>query len=114
VPAGTTRVVIQRAQSGDIEVVVLSPTGSLVQGHNDFTVEFRSRTGELVAVEGVKAGTNMVMPGMVMPAGLELTPTTTPGRFAASADFGMAGVWQWRVEWTGPAPGAVSFEGAVQ
>jgi hypothetical protein len=56
----------------------------------------------------------MVMPGMVMPAGLELTPTTTPGRFAASADFGMAGVWQWRVEWTGPAPGAVSFEGAVQ
>jgi Cu(I)/Ag(I) efflux system membrane protein CusA/SilA len=114
VPTGAAGAVVQRVQSGDVQVSVLAPAGSLHQGRNDFTLEFRSPKGDLIPVEGVRASTNMVMPGMVMPGGLELTPTATLGRFGASADFGMAGAWQWRIEWTAPQPGAVTFEGAVQ
>jgi hypothetical protein len=113
-PPGTVGTVVQRVQSGDMQVVLLAPTGSLHQGRNDFTIEFRSSNGSLVPVDGVTASSNMVMPGMVMPAGPELTPTAVEGRFSATAQFGMAGAWQWRIEWTAPTPGAVSFEGAVQ
>ncbi len=31
------------------------------------------------------------MPGMVMPSGLEVVPSSVPGRYQASAEFGMAG-----------------------
>jgi hypothetical protein len=44
-----------------------------------------------------------------------VTPTGTAGRYAASAEFGMAGAWQMSIEWDGPAgTGSVSFEGSVQ
>ena len=58
---------------------------------------------------------NMPMPGMVMPAGLQVTPGGVPGRFLATADFGMAGEWQMAIEWSGPAgQGSVNFQGSVQ
>jgi hypothetical protein len=57
----------------------------------------------------------MPMPGMVMSSGLQVTPTGVAGRYAATAEFGMAGAWQMRVEWDGPAGrGSASFEGTVQ
>ena len=37
------------------------------------------------------------------------------GRYAATAEFGMAGAWQLALEWDGPAGrGSVTFEGNVQ
>ena len=57
----------------------------------------------------------MPMPGMVMSGGLQVTPTGVAGRYAATAEFGMAGAWQMAIEWNGPAGrGAASFEGTVQ
>ena len=57
----------------------------------------------------------MPMPGMVMSSGLRLEPTGVPGRFVATADFGMAGGWQMAIQWEGPAGrGSVNFEGGVQ
>jgi hypothetical protein len=51
----------------------------------------------------------------VMSASLRLEPTGVAGRYAATADFGMAGAWQMTIEWEGPAGRAsVSFEGTVQ
>jgi len=56
-----------------------------------------------------------VMPGMAMSGGLQVTATDVPGRYAASVEFGMAGTWQWAVEWNGPAgQGSVNFQGGVQ
>jgi hypothetical protein len=57
----------------------------------------------------------MAMPGMVMSGNLLVEPTGGPGRYAATAEFGMAGAWQWSIEWSGPAGrGSANFQGAVQ
>ena len=62
-----------------------------------------------------RASANMPMPGMVMSSGLRLQPTAVPGRYTATAEFGMSGMWHMSVEWDGPAGrGTASFEGGVQ
>jgi hypothetical protein len=107
---------VQTVHAGDLDIVLMSATGTLRQGRNSFTLEFR-RTGTttLVDVGTVRASANMPMPGMVMSGGLQLTPTGVPGRYAATAEFGMAGAWQMAIEWNGPAgQGSVNFQGGVQ
>jgi hypothetical protein len=108
--------VIQTVRAGDLDVVLVSPTGTLRQGRNVFTIEFRrTGTNTLVDVGTVRASATMPMPGMVMSGGLQLGPTGVPGRYAATAEFGMAGAWQMAIEWDGPAgSGSVNFEGGVQ
>jgi Cu(I)/Ag(I) efflux system membrane protein CusA/SilA len=111
--AGT---VVQTIRAGDLDIALLSPTGILRQGRNGFTFEFR-RTGTttLVDVGTVRASANMPMPGMVMSGGLQVTPTGVPGRYGATAEFGMAGAWQMAIEWNGAAgQGSVNFQGGVQ
>jgi hypothetical protein len=107
---------VQTIRAGDLDIALLSPTGTLALGRNSFTFEFR-RTGttRLVDVGSVRASANMSMPGMVMSGGLQVTPTGVPGRYAATAEFGMAGAWQMVIEWNGPAgQGSVNFQGGVQ
>jgi Cu(I)/Ag(I) efflux system membrane protein CusA/SilA len=112
-PRGLTT--IQQVTSENLRIVLLSATGPLRQGRNAYTIEFRSADGALVDVGTVRATANMPMPGMVMPGGVELNRTFVPGRYEATAEFGMAGAWQMALEWDGPAGrGSVSFEGAVQ
>jgi hypothetical protein len=54
------------------------------------------------------------MPGMVMPGGVEVTRTAVPGRYQATAEFGMAGAWQMAIDWDGPGGrGAINFQGTV-
>jgi hypothetical protein len=108
--------VVQLVRAGELDVILLSSDGRLRHGRNTFLVEFR-RTGTSTRADvgTVRASANMSMPGMVMSGGLQVAPTGTPGRYTATADFGMAGTWQMSVEWDGPAgKGAVSFEGGVQ
>jgi Cu(I)/Ag(I) efflux system membrane protein CusA/SilA len=107
--------VVQTVRSGQTEIVLLSPTGTLRSGRNTFTIEFRSPAGESLDVGTVRATANMPMPGMVMPGNIQVIPAGIPGRYTATADFGMAGAWQMSIEWSGPAgKGSVSFEGTVQ
>ena len=108
--------VVQTIRAADLDIVLISPTGTLRQGRNSFTLEFRrSGTTTLVDVGSVHASANMPMPGMVMSGGLQVAPTGVPGRYAATAEFGMAGAWQMAIEWDGPAgQGSVNFQGGVQ
>jgi copper/silver efflux system protein len=108
--------VIQTVRAGDLEVVLLSPTGTLRQGRNAFTIELRrAGTNTLVDAGSVRASANMTMPGMAMSSGLRVAPAGVPGRYSATAEFGMAGTWQMAIEWDGPAgKGSVNFEGVVQ
>jgi len=109
--AGT---VIQSVQSGELTIALVSSSGPLHQGRNTFAVEFR-RDDTLMDVGRVSASANMPMPGMVMSSGLQIQPSGTPGRYAATAEFGMAGAWKFSIEWEGPAGrGSSSFEGMVQ
>ena len=108
--------VVQTIRAGDMNIALLSPTGTLRLGRNSFTIEFR-RTGTttLVDVGTVRASANMPMPGMVMSGDLQVTPGGVPGRYAVTAEFGMAGAWQMSIEWNGPASqGSVNFQGGVQ
>jgi Cu(I)/Ag(I) efflux system membrane protein CusA/SilA len=108
--------VIQTVPAGNLDVVLLSPAGTLRQGRNAFIIEFRrAGTTTLVDAGTVRASANMPMPGMVMSGGLQVTPTSVPGRYSATAEFGMAGAWQMAIEWDGPAgTGSVNFQGGVQ
>jgi hypothetical protein len=108
--------VVETIRAGDLDIVLLSPTGTLHRGRNGFTFEFRrAGTATLVDVGTVTASANMSMPGMVMSGGLQVTRTAVPGRYAAAADFGMAGSWQMSIEWNGPAGrGSMNFQGGVQ
>jgi Cu(I)/Ag(I) efflux system membrane protein CusA/SilA len=115
-PTQSAGTIVQTIRAGDLDIALLSPTGTLRQGRNGFTFEFR-RTGTttLVDVGTVRASANMPMPGMVMSGGLQVTPTGVPGRYAATAEFGMAGAWQMAIEWNGPAgEGSMNFRGGVQ
>ena len=106
--------VVQTVRSEDLEVAILSPTGTLHQGRNAFAIEFRSPNGDLVDVTAVRASANMAMPGMAMSGDLEVHRTSA-GRYVATAEFAMAGAWHMAIEWTGPAGhGSVNFEGTVQ
>ena len=115
-PAALRATVIQTVHAKDLDIALLSETGALRQGRNQFFVEFR-RTGSTAPLDvgTARASANMSMPGMVMSSGLRLQPTAVPGRYTATAEFGMAGTWHMSVEWDGPAGrGTASFEGGVQ
>jgi copper/silver efflux system protein len=107
---------IRTATSGDVRVDLLSATGMLHQGRTEFVVEFRSvKTGRLIDAGAVRVEANMSMPGMPMSGGIETSATSTTGRYRATGQFGMLGVWKMAVQWDGPAGrGSVAFEGNVQ
>ncbi len=112
---GSVDQVVAQARAGDVQLVVLSPTGTFRQGANRFTVEFRSASGDLVDVGSVSGSSNMTMPGMVLSGNVQITASSAPGRYQATAEFGMAGAWAFAIEWNGPAGrGSVTFEGIVQ
>jgi Cu(I)/Ag(I) efflux system membrane protein CusA/SilA len=107
--------VVQQVTASGVQISLLSPTGTLRQGRNAFTIEFRSGDGRLVDAGAVRASGNMAMPGMAMSSGLRVQRTDVVGRYQATAEFGMAGAWHMAIEWDGPAgKGSVNFEGAVQ
>jgi Cu(I)/Ag(I) efflux system membrane protein CusA/SilA len=109
------RTVIQTVPSRDLQIAVLSPTATLRTGRNTFTLEFRSSSGTLVDVGTVGVSANMTMPGMVMSGNVQVRPADRPGRFTATADFGMAGSWPVRLDWNGPGGrGSATFEVSVQ
>jgi Cu(I)/Ag(I) efflux system membrane protein CusA/SilA len=107
---------IQTIASGDLRIALLDASGTLHQGRTEFIVEIRSAsTGRLVDVGTVRVAGSMSMPGMPMSGAIEITRTATPGRYAAVAQFGMAGIWKMTVQWDGPAgQGSAAFEGNVQ
>lgn len=106
---------IQRVKSGDVDIVLLSRDGALHQ-KDSFSIEFRSiSSGNLLDVGTVRANASMPMPGMPMLGSIEVRPTKSPGRYAASSNLDMAGGWRIALEWDGPGGrGAVNFAGTVQ
>ncbi len=106
---------VQRVKSGDLDIVLLADDGALNQGKETFVIEFRKVDGTLQDVGAVGTSANMPMPGMTMPGSVQVSPGDVPGRYRASGDFGMAGGWQFKIDWNGPAgQGSASFDGTVQ
>ena len=106
---------LQRARSGAIDVVLLSPHEALRHGKDDFVLEFRSGDAGLVDVGDVRATASMSMAGTPMFGSIRVQKPDRPGRYPAEGDFSMAGTWRLNVEWDGPkGKGAVAFSGSVQ
>ena len=94
---------VQRVKSGELTIVLLADDGA-------FVIEFRRPDESLVDVGTVTTSANMPMPGMTMPGSVQVVRSDVPGRYRATGDFGMAGGWQMKVEWNGPAgQGSASF-----
>ncbi|MEP7310770.1 MAG: CusA/CzcA family heavy metal efflux RND transporter [Acidobacteriota bacterium] len=112
-PSGRT---IHQTQSGQLDIAITSPTGTIALGRNAFAIEFRdAHTHALVDVGTVKGGATMSMPGMAMSGGVAITPSGMPGQYVASGEFGMAAVWRMTLEWQGQGGGgSVAFEVTVQ
>jgi Cu(I)/Ag(I) efflux system membrane protein CusA/SilA len=107
--------IIQTVRSGDIVIALRAPGGTLRTGRNTFTIEFRSSSGALLDVGTVRVAANMTMPGMVMPGNVQVQSAGEPGRYIATADFGMAASWPITIEWNGPSGrGSVNVQGSVQ
>jgi hypothetical protein len=106
---------VQRVKSGDLDIVFLSDDGTLNRGKEAFVIEFRKPDGSLIDAGTVNTTANMSMPGMTMPGSVHTEPSDVLGRYRATGDFGMAGGWQMKIDWDGPAGmGSVSFDGTVQ
>ena len=106
---------LQRVKSGDLDIMLLSDDGALNQGKEAFVIEFRRADGTLVDAGTVSTSANMSMPGMTMPGSVNVTRGEVPGRYNATGEFGMAGAWQMRIDWNGPAgQGSVNVDGTVQ
>ena len=114
--AGTTNLTeLQRVKSGAIDVVLLSPRDALRHGKDEFTIEFRASDGHLVDMGAVRGSATMQMAGTPMFGSLDVKRTNVAGRYAAGAEFSMAGTWRLSIEWDGPAGrGSATFSGAVQ
>ncbi|MEO8070533.1 MAG: FixH family protein [Acidobacteriota bacterium] len=94
---------LQRTRAGDLDVVLLSSSDALQQGHDTAAIEFR-RGADLVDVGAVRINAMMPMAGMAPMVGrADVQPTDRPGRYQVSTDLGMAGGWQLNIQWEGAA-----------
>ena len=91
---------VQQQQVGEYTVTVLSESGTLKNGANDFTLEFRKTAdNQLVDVGTVDVAPLMEMAGMgPMMGSATVTPTDTPGRYHATGNLTMAGLWKFTVK----------------
>src|SRR5262249_24261399 len=73
--------IVQHVYAGCVQISQLSPNGTLHQGRNVFTIEFRSADGRLVDAGAVRASGNMPMPAIVMSGGLTVHRTDDARRY---------------------------------
>ena len=87
---------VQKQQSGDYKVAILSETGTIQKGSKPFTLEFRrTADDQLVDVGTVSVAPVMEMAGMgPMMATTKVSPTDTPGRYTAIGNMTMSGHWK--------------------
>lgn len=114
-PRASDQIELQRVQSGNLEVVLLSNDGSITHGKDVFSIEFR-RGDSLVDVGTVKVAATMPMAGLPpMQGSVFLEPGDAPGRYMAETDLSMSGGWQIKLEWNGPAgQGTASFNTTIE
>lgn len=110
-PAATNLKQLQQQKSGDYVITLLNETGSLKQGANNLTLEFRR--GEQLADPGnVEVKPMMEMKGMgPMLANTKAMPSGTAGRYNVTTDLSMAGPWKIMITFAG---GETAFDLTTQ
>ena len=100
---------------GKLTVVLLNKSGELMQGQNEFVVQFKDDQGQPADVGDVQLGTSMSMPSMAPMSGdAEITPTGQTGIYKVTTNFAMSGAWHFTLSWNGPyGHGHTSFNNNV-
>jgi YtkA-like len=101
---------------GKLTIVLLNKNGELMQGQNEFVIQFKDDQGQPADVGDVQLGSNMSMPGMSPMSGdAELTPTGQTGAYKVTSNFAMSGAWRFTLSWSGPyGRGHTSFNNNVR
>ena len=101
---------------GKLTVVLLNKSGELMQGQNEFVVQFKDDQGQPADVGDVQLGSSMSMPSMAPMSGdAEITPTGQTGIYKVTANFAMSGAWHFTLSWNGPyGQGHTSFNNNVR
>ena len=87
---------------GKLTIVLLNKNGELMQGQNEFVIQFKDDQGQPADVGDVQLGSNMSMPGMSPMSGdAELTPTGQTGVYKVTSNFAMSGAWHFTIAWNG-------------
>jgi len=109
--------VVKTQKAKDLTVSLLSESGQLKPGKNEFVLAFTSsQDAKPVDVGKVTLSASMAMPGMApMLAGATLQPDSTPGRYRGTVSFPDSGDRQVTVRWNGPAgKGSTKFSVPVR
>lgn len=103
-------------RTGDLVISLLSASGDLAQGQNDFVIAFRTSNNQPFDAGTVSVSASMAMPGMTpMTAPVELQPADKKGEYALKGDFAMSGAWRFEVRWDGPGGrGNTVFQSSVR
>ena len=102
---------IEQKRAGDYLITLSSESGSLKQGSNNLTLEFRKRD-QLADPGNVEVKPMMEMKGMgPMLANTKAPPSGTPGRYNVTTDLSMAGPWKFMVTFSG---GETAFDLTTQ
>ena len=112
---GTT--VIKTAPLGNLTVTLSSDSGQLKKGENEFLLSVKDASGNPVEVTAVSLSLRMPAMGSMaeMNDQASFATTKTPGVCKGKIDIQMAGEWQARVVYDGPAGRAeTSFPVIVQ
>ena len=101
---------------GKLTIVLLNKNGELMQGQNEFVIQFKDDQGQPADVGDVQLGSNMSMPGMSPMSGdAELTPAGQTGVYKVTSNFAMSGAWHFTLSWSGPyGHGHTSFNNNVR
>ena len=99
-PPGNMKEIGKKEAAGYV-ITLSSESGSLKQGSNDLTLEFRK--GDQLADPGnVEVKPMMEMKGIgPMLANTKATPSGTPGRYNVTTDISMAGPWKFMITFSG-------------
>jgi hypothetical protein len=101
---------------GKLTIVLLNKSGELMQGQNEFVVQFKDDQGQPADVGDVQIGSSMSMPSMAPMSGdSELTPTGQTGIYKVTSTFAMSGAWHFTLSWNGPyGQGHTTFNSNVR
>jgi hypothetical protein len=101
---------------GKLTIVLLNKSGELMQGQNEFVLQFKDDQGQPADVGDVKIGSSMSMPSMAPMSGdSDITPTGQTGIYKVTSNFAMSGAWHFTFSWNGPyGQGHTTFNSNVR
>jgi hypothetical protein len=102
--------------AGKLTIVLLNKSGELMQGQNEFVVQFKDDQGQPADVGDVQIGSSMSMPSMAPMSGdSEITATGQTGIYKVTSNFAMSGAWHFTLSWNGPyGQGHTTFNSNVR